>query len=38
MGQKVLFVDGWTGKGAITNELIRSLAGREGFPHENPIL
>ena len=28
----IVFVDGWTGKGAITNELIRSLAGREGFP------
>ncbi|MEY1271464.1 cysteine protease StiP family protein [Proteus mirabilis] len=28
----IVFVDGWTGKGAITGELIRSLAGREGFP------
>ncbi|BET95573.1 cysteine protease StiP family protein [Xenorhabdus taiwanensis] len=27
----VVFVDGWTGKGAITTELSRSLAGREGY-------
>ncbi|KHN49738.1 cysteine protease StiP family protein [Pectobacterium fontis] len=28
----IVFVDGWTGKGAITGELIRSLKGREGYP------
>ena len=27
-----VFVDGWTGKGAITGELIRSLRGRPGYP------
>ncbi|QAV22578.1 cysteine protease StiP family protein [Proteus hauseri] len=30
--QGIVFVDGWTGKGAITGELIRSLSGREGYP------
>lgn len=28
----IVFVDGWTGKGAITGELIRTLKGREGYP------
>lgn len=28
----IVFVDGWTGKGAITGELIRALKGREGYP------
>lgn len=28
----IVFVDGWTGKGAITGELIRSLAQRPGYP------
>ena len=30
----LVFVDGWTGKGAITGELIRSLAGRPGYPEQ----
>ena len=33
----VVFVDGWTGKGAITGELRRSLASRSGYP-ANPRL
>jgi len=33
----VVFVDGWTGKGAITSELRRSLASRSGYP-ANPRL
>lgn len=28
----IVFVDGWTGKGAITGELIKSLKGRPGYP------
>lgn len=28
----IVFVDGWTGKGAITGQLQRSLAGRAGYP------
>ncbi|AHG20367.1 hypothetical protein Z042_12540 [Chania multitudinisentens RB-25] len=28
----IVFVDGWTGKGAITGELIRSLSKRPGYP------
>lgn len=28
----IVFVDGWTGKGAITGELIRTLKDREGYP------
>ncbi|OMK91557.1 hypothetical protein BFI36_06835 [Yersinia pestis subsp. microtus bv. Caucasica] len=28
----LVFVDGWTGKGAITGELTRSLQGRPGYP------
>ncbi len=28
----IVFVDGWTGKGAITGELRRSLASRVGYP------
>lgn len=28
----IVFVDGWTGKGAITGELIRSLEHRPGYP------
>lgn len=32
--QGIVFVDGWTGKGAITGELIRALNGREGYPEQ----
>lgn len=28
----IVFVDGWTGKGAITGELVRSLSNRPGYP------
>jgi hypothetical protein len=28
----IVFVDGWTGKGAITGQLIQSLQGRLGYP------
>lgn len=28
----IVFVDGWTGKGAITGELVRSLKARPGYP------
>ncbi|WP_456310852.1 cysteine protease StiP family protein [Serratia proteamaculans] len=28
----IVFVDGWTGKGAITGELVRSLQDRPGYP------
>ncbi len=28
----IVWVDGWTGKGAITNELTKSLSGRAGYP------
>lgn len=28
----IVFIDGWTGKGAITGELVRALAGRKGYP------
>lgn len=30
----IVFVDGWTGKGAITGQLIKSLNGRAGYPDE----
>jgi len=30
----IVFVDGWTGKGAITGELRRSLASRSGYPQD----
>lgn len=30
--QGIVWVDGWTGKGAITNELKKSLLGRDGYP------
>lgn len=30
--QGIVFVDGWTGKGAISDELIRSLTHRAGYP------
>lgn len=30
----IVFVDGWTGKGAITGELRRSLASRAGYPQD----
>ncbi|MCU6667828.1 cysteine protease StiP family protein [Enterobacteriaceae bacterium H4N4] len=30
----IVFVDGWTGKGAITGELVRALKGREGYPEQ----
>jgi len=30
----IVFVDGWTGKGAITGELVRSLKNREGYPEQ----
>lgn len=33
----IVFVDGWTGKGAITGQLVRSLEGRSGYP-EHPRL
>ncbi|MDV5534820.1 cysteine protease StiP domain-containing protein, partial [Leclercia adecarboxylata] len=35
--QGIVFVDGWTGKGAITGQLVRSLEGRSGYP-EHPRL
>ncbi|MDR7342414.1 hypothetical protein J2X14_000802 [Pantoea alhagi] len=28
----IVFVDGWTGKGAITGQLVESLKGRPGYP------
>ncbi len=34
----VVFVDGWTGKGAITRELADALAGFEGFDPEIAVL
>ncbi|MFE6662538.1 phosphoribosyltransferase [Streptomyces sp. NPDC057697] len=34
----VVFVDGWTGKGAITRELSAALAGFEGFDPEIAVL
>ncbi|MGW2176742.1 phosphoribosyltransferase [Streptomyces sp. NPDC001732] len=34
----VVFVDGWTGKGAITRELSEALAGFEGFDPEIAVL
>ncbi|MFE7414156.1 phosphoribosyltransferase [Streptomyces laurentii] len=34
----VLFVDGWTGKGAITRELAHALADFPGFSHEIAVL
>lgn len=30
----IVFVDGWTGKGAITGELIKSLHSRPGYPKQ----
>lgn len=30
----IVFVDGWTGKGAITGELVRALQGRAGYPDQ----
>ncbi|WP_318392298.1 cysteine protease StiP family protein [Enterobacter sp.] len=30
----IVFVDGWTGKGAITGELVRALKGRAGYPEQ----
>lgn len=30
----IVFVDGWTGKGAITGELFRSLHTRQGYPQQ----
>lgn len=30
----VVFIDGWTGKGAITGELRRALAARTGYPQD----
>ncbi|MFF3391149.1 phosphoribosyltransferase [Streptomyces sp. NPDC002669] len=35
---EVVFVDGWTGKGAITRELSEALAGFEGFDPEIAVL
>lgn len=35
--ENIVFVDGWTGKGAITGQLIQSLAGRPDYP-ESPRL
>ncbi len=30
----IVFVDGWTGKGAITGELSRTLKDRPGYPEQ----
>ncbi|ANI30331.1 hypothetical protein PL78_10895 [Yersinia entomophaga] len=30
----IVFIDGWTGKGAITGELVRSLKDRPGYPEQ----
>ncbi|WP_269150669.1 cysteine protease StiP domain-containing protein, partial [Enterobacter hormaechei] len=30
----IVFVDGWTGKGAITGELVRALKDRPGYPEQ----
>lgn len=30
----IVFVDGWTGKGAITGELVRALKDRHGYPEQ----
>lgn len=30
--ENIVFVDGWTGKGAITDELAKNLLGRPGYP------
>ncbi len=30
----IVFVDGWTGKGAITGELVRALKDRQGYPEQ----
>lgn len=30
----IVFVDGWTGKGAIAGELVRALHDREGYPEQ----
>ncbi len=34
----IVFVDGWTGKGAITGELIRSLKDRAGYPEQPKLV
>lgn len=36
--ENIVFVDGWTGKGAISDELKRSLADFKGFPEEPRLL
>ena len=36
--ENIYFVDGWTGKGAISGELSRSLAGRDGYDARQPRL
>lgn len=36
--ENIIFVDGWTGKGAISGEIKRSLAGFAGFPAEPRLL
>lgn len=36
--ENIYFVDGWTGKGAISGELSRSLAGRDGYDARRPRL
>lgn len=36
--ENIYFVDGWTGKGAISGELARTLAGRDGYAGRPPRL
>lgn len=36
--ENIYFVDGWTGKGAISGELTRTLAGRDGYAEGQPRL
>ncbi|VFS47740.1 Citrate lyase beta subunit [Budvicia aquatica] len=36
--QGTVFVDGWTGKGAITQELRRSLSVRPGYPEQDRLV
>ncbi len=36
--QGIVFVDGWTGKGAIRSQLQRSLHGRKGYPPEPKLV
>ncbi|EIP0297666.1 cysteine protease StiP family protein [Salmonella enterica] len=34
----IVFVDGWTGKGAITRELVRALKNRQGYPEQPQLV